>query len=114
MKKAAYISITNKNTLRKFIKESGKFTPFCKKVWLACLEIPAGKTTTYKKIAKKIGKPQAARAVGNALGKNPFAPYVPCHRVLRSDGALGGYSSGLSEKISLLRKEHAKFFNKNF
>ncbi len=83
------------------------YTSFQQKVWLACAGIPAGQTRTYTWIAKKIGKPQAVRAVGSALGKNPFAPIVPCHRVLRSDGGLGGYSGrgGIKTKIALLKKE---------
>jgi methylated-DNA-[protein]-cysteine S-methyltransferase len=86
-----------------------KYSLFFQKVWLACFEIPSGKTSTYKEIAIKIGKPKAARAVALALKRNPFAPLVPCHRVIRSDGTIGGYSAkgGVQEKIRLLRKEKA-------
>ena len=85
-------------------------TPFQKKVWAACSTIPVGQTRTYQWIANKIGHPKAARAVGAALGKNPYAPKVPCHRVLRSDGKMGGYSGpgGIKTKIKLLQKEGAK------
>lgn len=60
---------------------------------------------TYAEVAQAIGKPRAARAVGNALNKNPFAPRVPCHRVIRSDGTLGGFASGTAAKRALLRRE---------
>lgn len=69
------------------------YSPFSQAVWRACAEIPAGETRTYGWIAKRIGKPQAARAVGRALGANPFAPAIPCHRVVGSDGRLTGYSA---------------------
>lgn len=89
---------------------SRKYTVFCRKVWLACLRIPEGETRSYKWLAVRIGRPGAARAVGVALGKNPFAPLVPCHRVIRADGKPGGYSGpgGLKSKLSLLKKEKKK------
>jgi O-6-methylguanine DNA methyltransferase len=68
-------------------------------------KVPKGKVTTYKALAQAIGKPKAARAVGNALNKNPHAPVVPCHRVVKSDGSLGGYALGDSKKLALLKKE---------
>src|SRR5882724_2205140 len=84
-----------------------KGTIFQKKVWREILNIPKGKTITYKELAKKIGKPKAVRAVANAVGANPMAPYIPCHRVVRSDGSLGGYSGkgGIKTKRKLLLKE---------
>ncbi len=87
--------------------ESTNATLFQKKVWTALCKIPAGKTLTYAELARKIGKPKAVRAVGNAVGKNPFAPAVPCHRIVRSDGTLGGYSGkgGIKTKIKLLKRE---------
>jgi len=80
---------------------------FYQLVWRACLNIPEGETRTYGWIAKKIGRPKAARAVGRALAANPFAPRVPCHRVIRADGSLGGYSGrgGIKRKRALLRRE---------
>jgi O-6-methylguanine DNA methyltransferase len=89
-----------------------KYTPFQRAVWLACMEIPRGQTRSYGWIAKRIGRPGAVRAVGTALGKNPFAPLVPCHRVIKSDGTLGGFSApgGIKTKIKLLRKEKAPGF----
>lgn len=62
---------------------------------------------TYKEVAMAIGLPKAYRAVGNALNKNPFAPKVPCHRVIRSDGTIGGFASGTKKKIELLKREKA-------
>lgn len=85
----------------------GNFPPFYRKVWKECARIPEGKTRTYGWIAKKIGSPGAARAVGQALAKNPFAPTIPCHRVVRSDGSLGGYSGtgGIRAKRRILTRE---------
>ena len=87
---------------------SPKGTDFQKKVWSELLKIPYGEVCSYKDIAEKIGKPNASRAVGNANGKNPLAIIVPCHRVIASDGKLGGYSLGLDKKEFLLTME-AKF-----
>lgn len=86
-----------------------KHTPFRQAVWKACMSIPEGRTRSYKWLAQRIGKPGAARAVGSALGKNPFAPVVPCHRVIRSDGSPGGFSApgGVNSKLKLLKKEKA-------
>ena len=98
----------NKTTLLKRIGEA-QATSFQKKVWKSLLEIPRGQVRSYAEIARRIGAPKAVRAVGNAVGKNPFAPEVPCHRVVRSDGSLGGYSGqgGIRTKMALLRKERA-------
>ena len=77
------------------------------KVWNYLKKIPRGKVKTYSEVAKSIGKPLAVRAVANAIGKNPLAPQIPCHRVIRSDGSLGGYSGkgGIKTKRLLLKKE---------
>ena len=82
-------------------------TEFQLKVWAYLRKIPRGSVKTYSQVAKAIGKPFAARAVANAIGKNPYAPKIPCHRVVRSDGSLGGYSGkgGLKTKRFLLKKE---------
>lgn len=69
-------------------------TEFQKSVWQELQRIPAGQTTSYGQIAKKIGKPKAARAVGGAVGSNPIAIIIPCHRVLASNGAITGYTGG--------------------
>jgi O-6-methylguanine DNA methyltransferase len=79
---------------------------FEKRVWRAIASIPKGRVTSYGAIAKYLGT-KGVRAVGNAVGKNPYAPEIPCHRVVRSDGQIGGYSAkgGIDEKISLLESE---------
>ena len=84
-----------------------KTTLFQRKVWLYLKKIPRGKVKTYSEVAKAIGKPLAVRAVANAIAKNPYSPRVPCHRVIRSDGSLGGYSGkgGVKTKKLLLKKE---------
>lgn len=78
---------------------------FNEKVWNACKKIPKGKVTTYKEIAKAIGSLNSSRAVGNALNKNPFPFKVPCHRVVKSNGEIGGFAFGAGKKIELLKKE---------
>lgn len=80
-------------------------TEFQRKVWSALCEIPSGSTTTYAQIAQKVGKPKAVRAVGTAIGANPVAWFIPCHRVLRTDGALGGFRWGLELKVKMLERE---------
>ena len=82
-------------------------TPFQLKVWNYLKKIPRGSVKTYSQVAKGIGKPLATRAVANAIGKNPYPPKIPCHRVIRSDGSLGGYSGkgGIKTKELLLKKE---------
>lgn len=80
-------------------------TPFQQKVWKGLLSIPAGETLSYAALARGIGHPKAARAVGNACGKNPVLFLVPCHRVVANDGGLGGFSSGLPLKKLLLERE---------
>ena len=84
-----------------------KGTKFQIKVWNYLKKIPKGKLRTYSQVAKAINKPLAVRAVANAIGKNPFPPIIPCHRVVRSDGSLGGYSGkgGVTTKKILLKKE---------
>ena len=77
------------------------------KVWKYLTNIPKGKTKTYLEVAKAIGKPKAVRAVATAVGKNPYPIKIPCHRVIRSDGKLGGYSGagGIKTKKRLLSLE---------
>lgn len=74
-------------------------------VYQATKKIPKGKISTYSQIALYIGKPRSYRAVGNTLNKNPFAPEVPCHRVVKSDGLLGGFAYGVNKKRALLKQE---------
>jgi|TARA_A200000113_G_scaffold123527_1_gene111121 methylated-DNA-[protein]-cysteine S-methyltransferase len=82
-------------------------TEFQVKVWKEISKIPYGETRNYKDLAIAIGRPNSSRAVANACGKNPYPPTIPCHRVIRSDGKLGGYSGkgGIEEKRKLLLKE---------
>ena len=82
-------------------------TKFQLKVWKYLKNIPKGKVKTYKQVAIGIKRPKSARAVANACAKNPYAPKIPCHRVIKSNGALGGYSGkgGIKEKLRLLRSE---------
>lgn len=80
-------------------------TPFQKKVWDALMEIPYGETVSYGELAKRIGHPGASRAVGGAVKRNPVPIFIPCHRVVRSDGSLGGYNLGVDMKKALLRTE---------
>ena len=84
-----------------------KGTEFQLKVWNHLKKIPKGKVKTYMDVAKAIGKPLAVSAVANAIGKNPYPPKIPCQRVIRSDGSLGGYSGkgGIKQKRRLLRSE---------
>ena len=88
-----------------------KGTSFQLKVWAYLKKIPLGSVKTYTQVAKGIGKPLAIRAVANAISKNPYAPRIPCHRVIRSDGSLGGYSGkgGIRTKKLLLKKEGITF-----
>ena len=81
--------------------------PYARKVLRATAAIPFGKVSTYRKVAAKAGNPAASRAAGNALGSNPIPVVVPCHRVLRTNGTLGGYGGGLEVKELLLRLEGA-------
>lgn len=80
-------------------------TDFQQRVWRALLQIPLGRLGSYGEIARQIGRPAAARAVGAAVGRNPIAIIVPCHRVVGSDGSLTGYAAGLPRKQALLKLE---------
>lgn len=82
-----------------------KGTDFQKSVWQALLKIPYGKTSSYKEIAKSLRKPRATQAVGTAVAKNPFLIIIPCHRVIKADGSLGGFAYGREIKRKLLKIE---------
>ncbi len=82
-----------------------KGTPFQMRVWQALLEIPEGSLSTYGKIAAAIGMPGASRAVGSAVGANRISLLIPCHRVIRADGGLGGYRWGAERKRVMLASE---------
>jgi O-6-methylguanine DNA methyltransferase len=83
-------------------------TDFTKKVHVVVSKIPRGKVLTYKEVARRAGNPRAHRAVGNILNKN-FDPKVPCHRVVRSDGGLGGYNRGTNRKRAILKREGFRY-----
>lgn len=80
-------------------------TAFQQQVWNALRTVPPGETATYKELAHQVGRPGATRAVGSACGRNLIAPFVPCHRAIRTDGSMGGYYYGLEVKDWLLRHE---------
>lgn len=83
-------------------------TNFQLQVWQALLRLPAGQITSYRHLAEQLGQPRSSRAIGNAVGCNPIGYLIPCHRVLRSDGKLGGYRWGGSRKLAILGRELAK------
>ncbi len=89
------------------MEKSSRYGAFPEKVYAVVARIPRGSVLTYKEVARRAGYPGAARAVGNALNKNPDMKKVPCHRVVRSDGVPGGYARGTAKKRSILRKEGA-------
>jgi methylated-DNA-[protein]-cysteine S-methyltransferase len=90
--------------------EWSSLTAFQKKVLMAAAQIPCGSVDTYGRLARKIGTPRGARAVGNALAQNPFPLLIPCHRVIKGDGSLGGFSAagGIELKRRLLKMERTK------
>ncbi|PIN86963.1 cysteine methyltransferase [Candidatus Woesearchaeota archaeon CG10_big_fil_rev_8_21_14_0_10_44_13] len=83
---------------------------FNQRVWKLTKRVPKGKVSTYKEIARKLGT-KAYRAVGNALNKNPYSPEVPCHRVVKSDGCVGGFARGTRKKVEMLKSEGIKIKN---
>jgi methylated-DNA-[protein]-cysteine S-methyltransferase len=102
------LKIFLKGDLKRFdCKLDFKGTPFQKRVWLALAKIPYGQTRSYKEIARAIGHPKAFRAVGNANGQNSIPLIIPCHRVIESNGGLGGFGHGIEVKRRLLDFEKA-------
>ncbi len=91
------------------IKNNSSFNEKCYSI---LRKVPKGKVTTYKEIAKKLNS-KAYRAVGNAMNKNPYAPEVPCHRVVNSDGRIGGFASGARKKIEMLKREGVEIDKNN-
>ncbi|MEO5357051.1 MAG: MGMT family protein [Nitrospirae bacterium YQR-1] len=89
-------------------------TPFRKSVYEELLKVPFGEVVTYKELALRVGKPGGARAVGQAMSVNPFPIVIPCHRVIASDGKLGGYSEGIYIKIKLLEFEKSRKKYQNY
>ena len=96
-----------KDVFREKISKDPSLTPFQKRVLKAVLKIPRGEVRSYAWVARMAGNPKASRAAGQALKRNPYAPHVPCHRVIASGGSIGGYSRGVREKKRLLTKEGA-------
>ncbi len=105
---AAALSCFSNPTMPQHIWLALSGTPFQLKVWQALLDVPLGQTSSYGALANAIGKPKAARAIGAAVGKNPVTFIVPCHRILASDGSLGGYYWGLETKQAMLAWEAAR------
>jgi len=97
--------LTEGSPLPAFPLDTGKGTEFQQEVWRALCRIPFGETRSYIEIARAIGRPRSARAVGQACGRNPIALIVPCHRVVAHGGGLGGYSGGLNIKAALMKLE---------
>ncbi|MDH5793144.1 MAG: MGMT family protein [Candidatus Bathyarchaeota archaeon] len=95
-------AVKTEEDVRRFLSDK---TEFEKEVLVTTFKIPRGKISTYKRIAEKVGKPHAYRAVANALHKNPLHPIVPCHRVVRSDGRFGGEKSVAESRRKLVEKE---------
>lgn len=95
-------NVKTEEDVRRFLSDKTKFE---KEVLVATFRIPHGKVSTYKRIAEKVGKPRAHRAVANALHKNPLHPVVPCHRVVRSDGRFGGEKNAADSRRKLVEKE---------
>ena len=87
--------------------KKARISDFSRAVYSVVSRIPKGRTMTYAEVAAAAGRPRAVRAVGNILNRNPFAPEVPCHRVIRSDGSLGGFARGPAKKKALLEGEGA-------
>lgn len=100
---AAYFNGRAKRFLTPLDTDSG--TPFQREVWGELQRIPFGKTVSYGELARRVGSPRAARAVGQAVGANPIPILIPCHRVIAANGALGGFSAGLEIKRWLLHHE---------
>jgi len=96
-----------KRGIHQRIDDVAGLTEFRRAVYHVVAVIPPGSVMTYAQVARAVGNPAAVRAVGTALNRNPFAPTVPCHRVVRTDGTVGGFASGTRAKTRLLRKERA-------
>jgi O-6-methylguanine DNA methyltransferase len=86
---------------------------FNQRVWAACARIPKGRVATYADLARAVGAAAAFRAVGNAMNKNPYAPRVPCHRVVGSDGRLTGYAGGIDTKRRMLIEEGVRLIGED-
>lgn len=99
--------------IRAIVEQDSRITDFQRKVYLALLEVPRGETISYKELGERIGC-RSAQAIGQALKRNPFAPDVPCHRVIRSDGSIGGFhgereGAMIDKKRKLLEEENSHY-----
>lgn len=103
---AGFIILENLDVL---VKPNRRFSEFEKEVFEKVRQIPRGRAATYREVARAIARENAARAVGNALAKNPFPIIIPCHRVIKSDLSLGGFSRGKKMKKKLLESEGVEF-----
>ncbi len=108
----AYFKGSNNGFTQKLTFHKG--TEFEREVWSALSLIPFGETRSYKWVAETIGRPGAVRAVGQALSKNPIPIVVPCHRIIESNGSIGGYALGVNTKVRLLEMEYYAKMNKTF
>lgn len=97
----------NKGYIKKIL--CSRLTRFQKKVLLSLLFIPKGRVSTYKQVSLFVGSKNSYRAVGNALNKNPFSPIIPCHRVVNSNGCIGGFARTIKQKKLFLEKEGIRF-----
>lgn len=102
--------------IRELLEQSTGITPFQRKVYMELLNVPTGTTITYGELARRIGC-RSAQAVGQALKRNPFAPYVPCHRVVAADGSIGGYfgkreGEMIEQKRKLIEEERENSDNR--
>ena len=88
-----------------------ELTKFTKAVLEATRKIPVGRVTSYGEIARFLGQAKAGRAVGNALNKNPYSPVVPCHRVVKASGGIGGFNRGIKAKVKMLASEGVRVDN---
>lgn len=96
--------MASRGALQNILRDS-RLSEFRRRVYIAVLGIPKGRTRSYKWVAERSGRPLAARAVGNALNKNPYPGIVPCHRVVKSDGSIGGFFKGPEAKRKMLKRE---------
>lgn len=106
------VPILSPSPAREAAIKAGRIEPgmsFNERVWAVCSRIEAGSVATYADLAAAVGSPLASRAVGNAMNRNPYAPVVPCHRVVGSTGTLTGYAGGLAKKRKLLMDEGVTF-----
>lgn len=94
-----------------YLRFISHFMNFNERCYATLKKVPKGKVTTYGELARAVGSPNAARAVGNAMNKNPHAPIVPCHRVVGSTGKMTGFASGIPQKITMLKEEGVEVRN---